>query len=107
MREDNESCKVQPRELNKEKINITDEEIEQKCKAIMKEGKWKLDAMEAELEDEIIKEKHQLAEAREDLFCKREEFEREKNGFSNQEGKPTEATLKRNLFGFTRLSIRK
>ena len=57
----------------KEKMHKMELEMEEVFKKKVKERTWKLEATELELEQSVVKEKQSLAEAREDLFYRKEE----------------------------------
>ena len=69
---------------HKENMHKMELEMEEVFKKKVKERTWKLEATELELEQSVVKDKQSLAEAREDLFYRKEDFERKMRGKVNK-----------------------
>ena len=96
-------------ELNhKEKVLKQEEEMEEVFKSKVKQKTWKMEATETDFELSVVKEKQELAEEREDLFYRREDFEREKSAWESKNGssspvgshRSAESLGRKNKFGF-------
>ena len=91
---------------HKEKMQKKEMEMEEVFKKKVKERTWKLEATELELEQAVVKDKQSLAEAREDLYYRKEDFEREKDALESKQRKAgairsTESLGRKSKFGFS------